>query len=475
VRLPLAFLGCTLATLAGGCSDDPGADPAPQTGHGGTGGNSAAKNDNPAAYIPVVRDAGNTTPTSLGTGEAGPATIVKTGLEPSDPYPVVQFPVDNIYTQSKATLGKILFWEEQISSNNSVACGTCHRPGAGGSDPRASEPLSLGAGPNGIFGDADDVHGGRGIPRCSSTGTAKSDAVYANRAQVTTRRPPSNLDAMFFTSLFWDGRAGPEFADPLTQTVLLSKGGSLENQSMFSPLSDVEMTCEGASWQAVSAKLQTAIPLKLAKSLPADIVDAFATRKTYADLFDLSFGTPTVNPADIALAIATYERTLTSNQTPWDAFNGGDKTALTPAQQHGLSLFNTKAKCNQCHVPPLFTDDLYHNIGSTDPSLDPGRASITKDPADLGKMKTPSLRNVGLRLSGGLLHSGNAAGKTMGSLLASYNGGGAVKVHLDADIAPLQLSDDELTDLTDFIENGLTDSRAKGELPPFDRPRLSTE
>jgi cytochrome c peroxidase len=399
----------------------------------------------------------------------------KSGLEPTDPYPTVKFPLDNIYTFTKASLGKILFWEEQMSSKNNMACGTCHRPAAGGSDPRASEALSLGAGPNGTFGDADDVHGGRGVARCSSSGAAKNDSIYGSKAQVTTRKPPSYLDAMFFTELFWDGRASSEFADPLTKMVVMSEGGALENQAATSPVSDVEMACEGYSLSAISDKLQSATPLKLAKSLPPDLVDAIASHKTYGDLFDWAFGSPQVNPTNILLAIATYERMLTSNQTPWDKFNSGDKAALTSAQQHGLALFNTKAHCSHCHVAPLFSDKGFHNIGASDPNLDKGRALVTNSAADLGKMKTPTLRNVGLRQAGGLLHSGTATGKSMGTLIAAYNSGGVVKDHLDANIAPLQLTDDEIKDLIDFIENGLTDPRVKQETSPFDRPKLSTE
>ena len=96
-----------------------------------------------------------------------------TGLEQVAPYPQVVFPPENqplakdADKDLKSVLGKILFWEEQIGGNNAQACGSCHRssPG-GGSDPRASEPESLGVGPDGITGTPDDVHGGRGIPRC---------------------------------------------------------------------------------------------------------------------------------------------------------------------------------------------------------------------------------------------------------------------------------------------------------------------
>ena len=86
-----------------------------------------------------------------------------------------------------------------------------------------------------------------------------------------------------------------------------------------------------------------------------------------------------------------------------DHFNAGQTIALSSEQRDGLAIFNTKARCDKCHMAPLFTDNKFHNIGLNDPTLDPGRSNISGDAEDLGKMKTPTLRNVGLRAAGGIV------------------------------------------------------------------------
>ena len=76
-------------------------------------------------------------------------------------------------------LGKILFWEEQISSDNSIACGTCHVPRAGGSDPRSNAPESVHPGADLVLGTADDVRGSQGVVRCAPDGRQMDKPYYA--------------------------------------------------------------------------------------------------------------------------------------------------------------------------------------------------------------------------------------------------------------------------------------------------------
>jgi len=400
---------------------------------------------------------------------------VLTGLEPTEPYPDSVYPQENPYGADKALLGKILFWEEQLSSHDTHACGTCHRPAAGGSDPRSALAAAVGAGPNGIFGDADDARGSQGVVRCDAAGTPKPDPVYALNVQVTPRKAPSALDAMFFDELFWDGRATTSFVDPVTGALAIQAGGALESQAAGPPVNSAEMSCEGYGWTAIESKLAAATPLKFASQIPAALSEAIGEHPTYPALFAWAYGTPEVSARRILFAIATYERQLRSEQTPWDRFNAGDVDALTPDQQAGLAVFNVKARCATCHVPPLFSDNKFHNIGAQAPELDTGRSSISGDAADLGKMKTPSLRNVGLRAAGGLLHFGTGGGATLRSVLDVYRQGGTHHVNTDAEIRPLNMPDYELEQLFDFVQNGLTDPRAAAELPPFDRPRLGSE
>jgi cytochrome c peroxidase len=403
------------------------------------------------------------------------ASDAATGLEQSEPYKTVVYPPENPHSEAKAVLGKILFWDEQLGSKNDMACGTCHRAEAGGSDPRAGQPASLGPGPDKTFGTADDARGGRGLARCDEHGDPVDDPVFHFANQITARKPPTYLDAWYFTDLFWDGRATSKFTLPGTTTVAVAAGGALESQAAGPPLEPSEMACQSRTWADVVTKLETAVPLALATQIPVDIEKALASAPTYPLLFQAAFGSPTIDVKGILFAIATHERRLTSKETPWDRYNAGELTALTPSQVRGLALFNTKALCNKCHAPPMFTDDKFHNIGFTDPALDKGRELITQDAADRGKVKTPSLRNVGLREAGGLLHNGMGNGVSLQTVLTAYNKGGVVTTNLDPLMKPLKLTNEDLDALLDFLRNGLTDPRVKDAEPPFDHPRLSTE
>lgn len=442
------------AGVAGSAGADAGADAS--AGAGGQGG----------------QDAG-----TAGAGGAGGADggAVDGGFS-FQPYPKVPYPPENPPTARKATLGKILFWDEQMGSDNTMACGTCHRAGAGGSDPRADQPTAHNPGPDGVLGTPDDIHGAQGIHRCqivSGKVDYIDDPVFGYGPQVTRRKPPSYLDAMFFTDVFWDGRATSKFTVPITGEVAIQKGGALESQSVGPPVANGEMACDNRTWDDILAKLKTVQPLALAHDLPNDIKQMLAKYPTYPDLFNYVYGTPDITTKRVAFAIATHERRLTSNQTPFDKFIAGDKSALTAAQQHGLDLFMTKARCNLCHKPPLFTDDKFHNLGFM-AIWDTGREEVTSDPADKGKFLTPTLRNVGLRETGGLLHTGSGVGASLEQVMHAYNNAPQGE-NVDPLMQPLNLTQAEIDDIIDFMRNGLTDPRVANETYPFDRPKLSTE
>lgn len=410
------------------------------------------------------------------------------------PYPPSPYPAENPDSDPKALLGKILFWDEQLGGDNTVACGTCHRPDAGGSDPRSSSAAALRPGPDNVAGTADDIHGSLGVVRCNPQGQPIGQAV-----QITARKAPTYFDAMFAPRLFWDGRAEcakdgcPSFSafeDPDSPgTFPILAGAALENQAVGPPLSDVEMACESASWTAIHAELELATPLGLAKRIPSALASFIAEHgASYPKLFEAAFGSEqTSGPADeintrrIAFAIATHERRLRSDQTPWDRFNAGEDDALTPRQIRGLDLFIGKAKCETCHRMPIFSDGDFHFIGFHKPSWDAGRKGVDTEFGVAGAMRTPTLRNVGLRASSGLLHNGAGTGDSLAKIIDLYDSGGLVddpEVHgtpISASIFKLDLTPAEKLDLLDFLEHALDDPRVKEQTPPFDRPLLSTE
>jgi len=390
---------------------------------------------------------------------------------PLAPLPAPPVPPGNPITLAKANLGKALFWDEQLSSTRTVACGTCHRGESGGSDPRsrAGDALATSPGVDGLAGTPDDVTGSPGVPANEATGAYTPDPFYGMRPQVTTRKSPSHINAAFAPNSFWDGRARAAFLDPVSSDTVLRVGGALENQASGPPVSSVEMGHAGRDWVDAASRISGVKPLALAAFVPPALA-AWIADRAYPALFAEAFGTPDVTPARIALAIATYERTLVSNQAKIDSVIAGT-AVLTPQEQNGFNLFGTLG-CAGCHAGSLFSDNAFHYIGVRPASEDPGRFAVTGNAADLGAMKTPSLRNVGLR--SGLFHNGRFA--TLEDVIAFYNrGGDFTEPNKPPVIRPLGLTPQQQAAIAAFLRGALTDRRVRDREFPFDRPSLYSE
>ncbi|HET8939896.1 MAG TPA: cytochrome-c peroxidase [Polyangiales bacterium] len=440
-----------------------------------------------AKRIQPTTDAGSQAP-AAGRGEAAGAsgaasdplaTVLDRAQWPA--YPKVKFPEENPFSTDKALLGKLLFWDEQLSSDDTMACGTCHRPAAGGSDPRPAQPGYVGhPGRDGMRGTDDDPKGSPGIAACVQAPEVApkplADGVFEHMPQVGRRRALSVLDAMFSDSMFWDGRVKSALVDPVTNATVIASGAALEAQALFPVLNAAEMACKGRDWNMAARKIAAARPLALATALPADLQDMQKSAATYTELFEKVFGDSGVTATRIVMAIATYERTLTGDQTPWDRWRAGDDAAMTEAQKRGFVVFARKGLCSCCHTLPLFglpslVDDAFHEH-----SWDGGGAEMGLDkPGDYTNptFRTVSVRNAGLREASGLLHDGVAPGTSIEDLVAAYNKKPVRNVHFCR--TELNLTEAEQADLVDFVRNGLTDPRAKQEKAPFDRPQLSSE
>jgi len=382
--------------------------------------------------------------------------------------PPMSVPAQNPITPEKAILGKLLFWEEQLSSNNRVACGTCHRFDSGGGDLRRNTH----PGPDGVTGTADDIFASPALRRSDANNRFIPDPLFGFNNQVTDRQSQSFLTAAWFTELFWDGRASTTFVDPDNGNVIIPQGGALESQAVGPVTSSVEMAHDARQWAQVTSKLQTARPMVLASNLPADMAAAVAGGTTYPDLFQAAFGTSDITAARIGLALATYQRTLVPNQSPYDQFAAGNPGAMTPQQHQGLQVFAGPGRCVICHGGGLFADDQYHNEGVRPIAEDIGRQAVTNNPADAGRFKTPTLRNVGLRNS--FMHNGQFTSLTQ--VVNFYvAGGGPFQQNKDAQLIPLNLSPQQRNDLEVFLSTALTDPRVAQGLPPFDRPTLLSE
>jgi cytochrome c peroxidase len=381
--------------------------------------------------------------------------------------PPVPVPPENPVTEPKRVLGKILFWEEQLSSNGTVACGTCHRPASGGADPR------MGRYPGVDKGTIDDVRGSPGIVSLDRNGHPQQHPVFGDEPQVTPRLAPSNFAGLWADELFWDGRASSVFKDPISGTTAIAHGGALENQALAALMNPAEMAKSGRTWADVTADLAHAKPLGLATDLPADVAAAITARPSYPALFAAAFGDTAITPVRIAFAIASYQRTLVSDRTLWDRYDAGDTTALS-----GRALYGWRAMqafhCTACHTPPLFTNNEFFQIGLRRAVFDAGRENVTHDPEDAGEMKVPSLRNAGLLPR--FMHTGQF--DNLGAAIGFYITTMALP---ERDGIPgfglytFNMSQIDESDIAEFITAALTDPRVRDETFPFDRPRLRSE
>jgi cytochrome c peroxidase len=169
----------------------------------------------------------------------------------------------------------------------------------------------------------------------------------------------------------------------------------------------------------------------------------------YRALFKKAFGSEEFTIDHVAKAITTFERTVLSGNSPFDRWKAGEKSAMTPAQVRGLTLFTGKARCDHCHEGANFTTNMYANlgVGADKPEPDEGRYIVTKNPIDWGAFKTPTLRDVAR--TGPYMHDGSLA--TLDDVVEFYNKGGTPNKNLDSKIKPLNLTDAEKKDLVAFL------------------------
>ena len=424
-------------------------------------------------YFYWVRAENGSTNSSLSVSDQG---LRANGVIETVPFPALEppnAPVENPVTATKAYLGKALFWDEQLSSTRTVSCGTCHRGSEGGSDPRTAvnDARSRNPGADNVFNTADDAFGSPGVPLNNLDGTYSMSNLFGFGEQVTGRKAPSYLNAGYTRNgLFWDGRADDIFRDPLTNAIVISGYGGLESQVLGPPLSAAEMGHGGRNWSQVAARVAASKPLALATNVPTAL-NTWIDGRDYPQLFQEAFGTPDVTPARIAMAIATHERTLFSDQTPLDRW-AEQIEPLTAQEERGREIF-INVQCNACHGGSLLTDNSYHNIAVRPQNEDLGRGGVTLNSDDNGRFKTPNLRNVELRAP--YMRNGRFA--TLEEVVEFYDRGGDFDApNVDHGlIRPLELTAQQKADMVAFMKRPLTDPRVAQELPPFDRPTLYTE
>lgn len=391
---------------------------------------------------------------------------------PFAPLPPVPVPAANPQSPQKAMLGQALFWDEQLSRTGTIACGSCHMPRAGGTDPRTTtpNPASIHPGPDALFATADDIVGSIGVPAHAASGLYQFNALFGMAPQVGTRQSQTAVNAGYPALLFWDGRATGAFVDPDTQQPLIGTGGALENQALGPVVNAVEMAHAGGTLADMTARVAGLAPLRLSPSVPQALRDWIAGR-AYPELFAEVFGTPEVSATRLAYAIASYERTLVSNQTPHDLQLAGAQGAMSQAELAGRQAF-VQAGCARCHGGPLLADGNFHYIGVRPPTADPGRLAVTGNGADRGRMRTPPLRNIALSAP----YFADGRFDTLEEVIDFYNRGGDFGApNKDPRIVPLGLSAEQRAAIAVFLRRPLTDPRVQDETGPFVRPALYAE
>ena len=234
-------------------------------------------------------------------------------------------------------------------------------------------------------------------------------------------------------------------------------------------------------WDGRSASLEAQVEAVLLnvdemRGEPDVITARLAGLAGYRELFRAAFGDETVTMLRIAQAIATFERSIVTQANKFDAFAKGSTKAFSDEAIRGLHLFRTEARCVNCHLGPNFSDGLFHNLGLSRygrPDADLGRYNVTKQPADVGAFKTPTLRNI--TKSAPYMHSGLF---DLDEILRLYNAGMLTLRPRAAEkddplfpkksalLKPLGLNAQDLSDLRAFLET-LTESHARFRVPPM--------
>jgi cytochrome c peroxidase len=292
-----------------------------------------------------------------------------------------------------ADIGQLLFYDPILSGNRNISCGTCHSHEFGSAD-----GLSLGIG-----------EGGSGV------GPDRTFGIGADRIKKRIpRNAPAlwNLGAKEVNVMFHDGRVsrsniyGNGFDTPAQEWLPSGLNGILAVQAIFPMASQFEMAGDPKENQVAGAaydRIDAVWPIlaKRVRIIPE-----------YADMFVAAFEIVRepgdINITQIANALAAFEAMeWQSYDSPFDAYLGGDLSALTDAQQSGTALFYGKANCASCHSGPLLTDQAFHALalphfgpGRTrrwDPIVrDVGRMAASDRLTDAYRFRTPSLRNVAL-------------------------------------------------------------------------------
>jgi len=363
-----------------------------------------------------------------------------------------------------------LFYDKILSGNQNISCGTCHHHDFGSSD-----GLSLGIGEGGV-----------------GVGPERTPGIGADRiARRVPRNAPGlwNLGHKSQRALFHDGRVsvsdlfGNGFDTPAQEWLPRGLNSVLAAQALFPMAAEFEMAGnpkENEIAGAIHDRIDAGWPI---------IAKRVRTIPEYGAMFVAAFDNidrpEEVTIVEIAGAIAAFEGTEWRNfDSPFDAWLGGDETALDPAQLDGMKLFFGPAGCSVCHAGPLLTDQSFHALGL--PAFGPGRTRpFDPMPRDVGRMgesddlddayrfRTPALRNVALTAP----YGHNGAMPTLAAMVRHHLDPGASRAAWRPEMARLTpapwLAPSDFVVRDDRAEMARQAAATEIALPPLDELQIA--
>ncbi|MFK5971829.1 MAG: cytochrome c peroxidase [Flavobacteriaceae bacterium] len=365
-------------------------------------------------------------------------------LPESDDYFDIPGDPKNVLTFEKVRLGKFLFHETGLALNpnqdigkNTYSCASCHHAKAG-----FQSGMIQGIGEGGIgFGTA---------------GETRTMSPEYSEDQIDTQpiRSPSILNTAYQKVMLWNGQFGA--VGPNTGTEI--------NWTADTPKETNTLGFEGLETQAIAGL-----------SVHRLAIDAaFIENTGYKEMFDTAFANvqeqDRYSKLNAGLAIAAFERTVLANGAPFQQWLKGDRAAMNETEIKGANLFFGKGKCYTCHNGPGLNGMSFHALGMKDLSgsnvhgtvdeiTQKGRGGFTNDPNDDYKFKTPTLYN--LKDVAHLGHGGSFT--TIKEVIVYKNKAIPENTIVPSDklspqFDPLGLNQEEIAQLTAFIENALYDN-----------------
>ena len=289
-------------------------------------------------------------------------------------------------------------------------------PAAPAPKDNAPNAARINLGRNLFFDPRLSGEGNMSCSTCHHPGLGWSDGLATAKgvkSSVLGRASPTIINSAFNTIHMWDGRKR-----------------DLEDQAMG--------------------------PMEAHQEMNMDTVRLFMwlnETTAYRKLFEDAYPGEVINAASLSMGMATFERTIIMNDSPFDRWLAGDAKAMTAQQVKGFDIFldPNKGNCAACHSAPNFTDNGFHNIGLLswgNPNPDMGRYAQKPVARMKGAFKTPQLR--GITLTAPYFHDGSA--RTLKDVIALYDKGGLATSNIDPNIKPLKLSEKDKEDLLAFLQ-----------------------